>query len=147
VRLLEKVNTTSLYSKAQAEYVSQRKDNLSGNEVLVQCDFSENYAYIAQDAAQAFYYNNNLCTVHPAIVYYKCGTELKHCNFIALSDSTTHDTAAVYILKKFLIPEIKKIVSNVKKNIYVTDGAKQHYKNKYQMCNLVHHKEDYGSRF
>lgn len=65
---LKKLIPHHFISKTQAEYVSQRKDNLSGNEVLVQCDFSENYAYVAQDAAQAFHYNNNQCTVHPAIV-------------------------------------------------------------------------------
>lgn len=47
-------------------------------------------------------------------------------------------------MQKILIPEIRKFCSKVKKIIYVTDGAKQHYKNKYQMNNLIHHKEDFG---
>lgn len=39
--------------------------------------------------------------------------------------------------------EIKKFCPNVHKIIYVTDGAKQHYKNRYQMCNPAHHKDDF----
>lgn len=38
-------------SKTQSKYVSERKENLNKGEVLVQSDFSENYLYIAQDAA------------------------------------------------------------------------------------------------
>jgi len=63
---------------------------------------------------------------------------------VLISNSTTHDTAAVYVMQEILILEIKKIVPKVKKIIYVSDGAKQHYKNKYQMCNLVNHKNDFG---
>ena len=28
--------------------------------------------------------------------------------------------------------------------IYVTDGAKQHFKNRFQIANLINHKEDFG---
>jgi len=43
-----------------------------------------------------------------------------------------------------LIPELKKNIKNLKKIIYMTDGAKQHFKNRYQIANLIHHKEDFG---
>lgn len=56
-----------------------------------------------------------------------------------MSDCTTllHDTSAVYVMQKLIMPEIKKACPKVKKIIYVSDGAKQHYKNKYQMSNFV----------
>lgn len=62
---------------------------------------------------------------------------------VFLSESLKHDTAAVYAIQTLLIPEIKKIVRKVKKIIYITDGAKQHFKNRYQIANLIHHKEDF----
>jgi len=34
--------------------VSERIKNLNDDEVLVRMDFAENYAYVAQDAAQGF---------------------------------------------------------------------------------------------
>jgi len=40
--------------------VSERIKNLNDDEILVQVDFAENYAYVAQDAAQAFHYNRSM---------------------------------------------------------------------------------------
>lgn len=42
-----------------------------------------------------------------------------------------------------LISHIKKNL-DVNKIIYFSDGAKQHFKNKYQMINLIHHREDFN---
>jgi len=116
---------------------------LKDGEVVIHTDFSENYAYIAQDAARAFHYNNDQCTVHPVVCYYKSGEMVSHKSFVILSECTTHDSAAVYMMQRLVVPELKKICSNVTKINYVSDGTKQHYKNKYQMCNLIHHKEDF----
>lgn len=68
---------------------------------------------------------------------------MKHKSFVFLSDSTKHDAAAVYTIQCLLIPAIIKEV-NVKKIIYVSDGAKQHFKNRYQIINLVYHEDDFG---
>lgn len=131
-------------AKRQSEYFQEKNNNLQDGEVILQCDFSENYAYVAQDAVQGFHYNNDQCTVHPAVFYYKEGNEMKHRNIVLLSDCTTHDTAAVYILQQTVIPEIKKVCPNVKKIYYFTDGAKQHYKNRYQIINLINHEKDFN---
>ena len=53
-----------------------------------------------------------------------------------LSNSLKHDTSAVYTVLNQLIPIIKKYVKGLKKIIYSYDGAKQHFKNKYQMANV-----------
>lgn len=39
---------------------------------------------------------------------------------------------------------MKADIQNVRKIIYVSEGAKQHFKNRYQLSNLKHHKEDFG---
>jgi len=87
-------------------------------------DFSENYSYVCQEASQAFHFNNNQCTVFPTICYYKENGELKHKSYVYLTDSLKHDTAAVYSVQNILIPELKKNMKNLKKIIYMTDGAK-----------------------
>lgn len=140
---LQVLKPHSFIAKQQSQFISQKKIDLRNGEVLVMFDFSENYSYIAQDASQAFHFNNQQCTVFPAIYYYKEKSELKHQSCIFLSDSVRHDTAAVYTIQKQLMPEIKKTVKNVKKIIYITDGAKQHFKNRFQMANLLNHKEDF----
>ena len=53
-----------------------------------------------------------------------------------LSECLTHDTIAVY--------EFQKIITHyLKKMIYFTDGAAQHFKNKYNFINLLHHKMNF----
>jgi len=145
--LTSRLLTLSLHhfiSSNQSKYLSDRKNNLQSDEVLVLTDFSENYSYVVQDAAQRFHYNNNHCTIHPVLFYYKGGKEILYSSQILLSDSVIHDTAAVYIMQEIVIPEIKKVCPKVKKIIYVSDGAKQHHKNKYQMCNFVKHENDFN---
>lgn len=131
-------------SKNQSSYIRNMRENLQKHEVLVHTDFSENFAFVVQNAAQAFHYNNNQCTVHPVLFYYKSDTEILHKSFILLSDCTSHDVTAVYIMQKKIIEKIKETVPGVEKIVYVSDGAKQHYKNRSQMCNLAHHIEDFG---
>lgn len=82
--------------------------------------------------------------VFPVVFYYESGNEIKHRSIVLLSDSATHDAAAVYIMQEKVIPEIQKVCSNVKKIVYVTDGVKQHFKNRFQMCNLINHKQDFN---
>lgn len=132
------------FAQAQTEFLSKKKENLEANEVLVCCDFAENYAYVAQDAAQAFHYNNDQCTVFPVVFYHRTKTGIKNENIILLSESTKHDAAAVYLMQERVIREIKKICPKVKKIYYTSDGAKQHFKNRTQMQYLMNHKLDFG---
>lgn len=120
------------------------RKNLKKGEVLVHTDFSENFPSVVQNAAQAFHYNNNQCTVHPVVYYYKNTEEVYHKSLILLSDCTSQDVPVVYIMQKLVLKEIKETCPEVRKIIYVSDGAKQHYKNRSQMCNLADHKEDFG---
>ena len=73
--------------------------------------------------------NNNQCSVFRAILYYKEDTEVKHSSFIVLSECTTHDTTAVYLAQTYLMPEIQQKFPKMEKLYYVSDGAKQHFKN------------------
>lgn len=133
----------SFIAKQQTLFIAERKKNLHEGEVIVTFDFSENYSYVCQDASQEFHFNNDQCTVLPVIFYYKENNELRHKSYVFLSESLKHDTAAVYSVQTLLIPEIKKNISNLKRIIYMTDGAKQHFKNRFQIANLIHHKNDF----
>lgn len=140
---LKKLLPHHFIAKEQSKFISEKKKNLTKHEVLVQLDFSENYAYVAQNAAQGFHYNNNQCTIFPAVVYYKSEDEIKHISTLSMSECITHDATAVYCMQKKLVDEIRKLKPRVKKIIYVSDGAKQHFKNRFQMCNLMYHKKDF----
>lgn len=47
-------------------------------------------------------------------------------------------------MQTILIQDVKNNCKDLRKIIYVTDGAAQHYKNRFQMANLLHHKIDFG---
>lgn len=83
----------------QSKFSVQRKNNLVEGEILVQFDFSENYAYVVQDSAQSFHYNNDQCTVHPIVYYYREREEICLRSLVVLSDSLRHDSAAVYVIQ------------------------------------------------
>jgi hypothetical protein len=38
--------------------------------VIVLCDFAENYAFILQDKAQVFNWNNDQASLHPFEIYF-----------------------------------------------------------------------------
>lgn len=134
----------SFVTKQQSQFIVDRKNNLSEGEVAVGFDFSENLKYVMQDASQAFHFNNEQCTAFPVVYYYKEGAEIQHKSCVFLSESVKHDTASVYTIQTKLIPEIKSNVGNLRKVIYMTDGAKQHFKNRFQIANLVNHENDFG---
>lgn len=140
----QKLKPHSFFAKQQSMFTAEIKERVCEGEVLVMFDFSENYAYTVQNASQAFHFNNDQCTVFPAIYYYLENSEIKHKTCVFLSNSLKHDTAAVYSIQVKLIPEIRKSVRNLKKIIYITDGAKQHFKNRFQISNLLHYLEDFG---
>lgn len=53
---LNSLKPHSFIVKKQSEFIKLRKSKLGPGEVMVCFDFSENYAFVAQDAAQAFHY-------------------------------------------------------------------------------------------
>ena len=132
------------FAKAQSEFLRNKKENLREDEVLLFSGFSENFAYVVQDAAQAYHYNNDQCTVFPVVFYYGSNNEIKHHTIILLSDCAKHDAATVHLMQEKVIPVIQKLCRKVKKIYYTSDGAKQHYKNMTQMNFLMHHMRDFG---
>ena len=108
-------------------------------------DFSENYSFILQDAAQGFHWNNSQATIHPFVAYYIDSGKLCHLSFVIISDCLQHDTVAVYLFQKRLTAYLKrKVSSDPQKIYYFSDGAASQYKNRKNFMNLCRHEEDFG---
>ena len=132
-------------SKKQAIFCKKTKNNLELDEGLLVMDFSENYSFIVQDAAQGYHWENSQCTLHPFVFYFKMqDSTIGHESFCFISDSTKHSTAMVYTFLKKLIPHLKKAHDQIRKIIYFSDGCAAQYKNRYSFINLIHHYEDFG---
>ena len=127
----------------QTKHFYAVKTNLSPGEVLVVGDFSENYSFVVQDAAQGVHWSNSSCTLHPWVCYYKEDTVIKTLSVLFISDCLTHDTIAVYAFQKYLINLLKEKI-NITAIQYFSDGCSKQYKNKKNFLNLAYHETDFG---
>ena len=142
---LEVLRSHSFIATQQAKYYEECKTSLEQGEVLVSADFSENYAFVLQDAAQGFHWNNSQCTIHPFIVYFRESLDIHHRSFVVISDCLQHDTVAVHLFQRKLIDFLKTILGcTPKKLYYFSDGAASQYKNRKNFLNLCYHKDDFG---
>ena len=107
-------------------------------------DFSENYSFVLQDAAQGFHWNNSQATIHPFVAYYRESGKLEHVSYVIISDCLHHDTIAVHLFQKNLVQFLQEKFSKVDKILYFSDGSAAQYKNRKKFVNLCYHKEDFG---
>jgi hypothetical protein len=131
-------------TKMQATYYREIKMSLKDDEVLVVCDFAENYSFVLQDEIQSFHWNNQMATLHPFVIYYKKEDEIAHFSFVVISECNIHDTVAVHLFQKHLVEFIKENIPSINKIIYFSDGCAGQYKNCKFFLNLCHHKQDFG---
>jgi hypothetical protein len=139
---LEALQTHSFIAKQQSQFYDQCKQSLKPAEIVVSGDFSENYSFILQDAAQGFHWNNSQSTIHPFVIYFN---DLSHASFVVISDCMSHDTIAVYLFQKRLISFLRSKLGCLPKKIYYfSDGASSQYKNRKNFVNLCLHNHDFG---
>ena len=119
------------------------KSSLPENEFIINLDFAENYAFIAQNAPPGFHWNNDQATVFVGFVYYKLNNELKSKGFIIISDNLDHDTVAVYIYQKLIVDYLNANFT-VSKIHYFSDGVPQQSKNFKNILNIYFHFQDFG---
>ena len=122
-----------------------KKKHLAKNEVLYHFDFSENYQFIPQYEIQSGHWDHQCCTLFTALVHYKDANDcLQHESFVLVSDYMNHDKYAVLVFLeqisdkfKYLHPDI-----TITKKYFRSDGAGQHFKQKYTICSMSLMKEE-----
>ncbi|KAK3918907.1 ARL14 effector protein [Frankliniella fusca] len=149
-RLLESLPDLSVHSyiaKQQSKYYQEKKSSLQPGEVLVVGDFSENYSFTMQDEVPGHHWSKDQVTVHPFVSYYKPSqdSETVTKSVIILSDDLKHNTGAVFAFQKELLRFLQNDLKiNVTRVIYFSDGCAGQYKNKFNVANLLRHKDDFG---
>jgi len=63
--------THSFIAKGQCKFLNQLKNKLKRGELVLICDFSENYSFLLQNEVQGFHWINVQATIHPIIVHFK----------------------------------------------------------------------------
>lgn len=133
---LEVLLPHSFIAKQQSSFQTKLKPDLLPGELLVSADFSENYSFVLQDAAEGFHWNNSQATIHPFVVYYMDSGELRHVSYAVISDCLHHDTVAVHLFQKSLISFLKEKFGIFPRKIYCfSDGAASQYKNRKNFIN------------
>ena len=144
---LEALRSHSFIATQQRNFFDQCKSSLQRGELVVCADFSENYAFVLQDAAQGFHWNNAQSTLHPFVAYFRESqtSKVNHLNFVVISECLHHDTVAFHLFQTRLISFLKDRLSFVPvKIIYFSDGAASQYKNRKNFINLCNHQADFG---
>ena len=144
---LETLCSHSFIASQQSKFFNENKSSLKLGEIIVFADFSENFAFVLQDAAQGFHWNNAQATIHPFVVYYResDSSELRHLNFVVISNCMNHDTVAVHLFQRKLNSFLKHVLAFFPlKIIYFSDGAASQYKNRKTFINLCSHQADFG---
>ena len=119
---LELLLPHSFIAIQQASFYKDHKSALQPEELLVTAEFSENYSFILQDAAQGFHWNNSQATIHPFFACYIDSGELCHLSYVVIFDCLQHDTVAVHLFQKRLIAYLRrKVSSNPQKIYYFSD--------------------------
>ena len=140
VEKLSNLTTHSYISHSQAQFLRDLKLKLDKDDVIVLGDFAENFKFVIQDEIQSYHWNQQQCTMHPLVIYYKVEEELCHQSLCFISDDLTHDVSMVYQIIKLSINFIKENVNpNIKTIHYFSDGCAGQYKNCKNFLNLCHH--------
>ena len=100
---LKLLSPHSFIASQQSTFYKDCMSALQPGELLVTADFSENYAFVVQDAAQGFHWNNLQATIHPFVCYYIESEKACHLSFVVISECLHHDTVAVSLFQKNLL--------------------------------------------
>ena len=145
IEKIEALTTHHFISKQQSKYCRELKLNLPEDVILLQGDFSQNYSMITQNSTQGSFFNPPpQATLHTFLAYVKSGGKIVKHSMCVFSDSTLHNTVAVFSFLKVVIPYLRAMHTSLKKVIHFTDGAASQYKNCKNFTNLLFRKENFG---
>ena len=126
--------------RKQAEKFKQMRDNLEEGHVLIQMDFSENYACLEQDEIQTAHWGHKQLLVFTACAWYLDTSGNRTCqSFACISNvkEVPKDKFYVHCAIQKIICELKKKIDISVVNFW-TDGAASQFKSRYMLCNMTY---------
>lgn len=129
----------------QAKYFKSLKDKITEGDVIVQYDFAADYSFVVQDTAQSFHCNNDQATLLTSVYYYRQEQNIKHGSIVMLSDDLKHDTATFFEFQNILHRHLQENNIITKKYIFITDGAPQHFTNRFNFITPFYFNHGFGT--
>ncbi|XP_063234925.1 uncharacterized protein LOC134537909 [Bacillus rossius redtenbacheri] len=124
--------------------MSQLKDNLTDHEIIVHCDFSENYNLKFAEEIQSFHFGGarQQISMHTVVVYRKSSETLETKCFCTVSCSLQHNAPAIWA---HLFPVMNVVVPDSIHTVhFLSDSPSGQYRNKSMFLFLANH---IGNRF
>ena len=119
--------------KTQYKAFKDMKDKLmtNPNHILVHMDFAENYSCQTMEEIQSAYWNAEMVTLHPAVIYY-CNNqnEICHKSIVFVSNVLHHNSSFVSIVIENVIIAAKQMCPGMTHIHYWTDSPTSQYRNK-----------------
>jgi hypothetical protein len=145
VKVVGNLTKHHFIARSQSAYFANCKANIDHDSYVLVSYFSENFAFIIQDAIQGYYWMNEHTTLLPFMAYMKKedGSPF-NIPICVKSNHLTHDTLTVHAFLRPVLSHLKETNPLIKKVIYFTDGAASQYKNKKNFANLCSHEADFG---
>nr|CAI5846123.1 unnamed protein product [Callosobruchus analis] len=128
----------------QYNTIKTLKQNLAEKEVLIHCDFSENYNLKYSQEVQSYHFGGSRqqISLHTVVVYSRVpGQELKVQSFCTLSESLEHGPGAIWA---HLYPLVKRLIDNeIKVLHFLSDSPSTQYRNKKMFAFITNQMYDY----
>nr|CAI5866096.1 unnamed protein product [Callosobruchus analis] len=128
----------------QYNAIKTLKQNLTEKEVLIHCDFSENYNLKYSQEVQSYHFGGSRqqISLHTVVVYSRVpGQELKVQSFCTLSESLEHGPGAIWA---HLYPLVKRLIDNeIKVLHFLSDSPSTQYRNKKMFAFITNQMYDY----
>lgn len=124
--------------KHQYSCMKNLKKSLLQNEIVIHCDFSENYSLKFAEEVQSFHFGGarQQITLHTVIVYsYLNVSSISSRSFCTLSECLEHNSAAIWAHLFPIIEEYYK--KGIEVVHFLSDGPSTQYRNKFMFAFLV----------
>lgn len=121
---------------AQLHSFKVSKSQLKPHQVTVIADFAENYTCRQYAEAQSAYYSRNSVTIHPFVLIFSEGYEVKRESVVMVSADLRHDSAAVYSFMQQLSGHLAANHPTITELQMWSDGASSQYKSYLPMYNI-----------
>ena len=99
--------------RLQQQYFESLRDNVNGQEILIQIDFSKKFSLTEQNAAQSAHWKNNQCTLFN--VHLWVDKNVSHLPYV--SDCLDHDKVAIHKYVHSILQFVREKYDTVKKVI------------------------------
>ncbi|KAI8514059.1 hypothetical protein Bbelb_083830 [Branchiostoma belcheri] len=131
------------HANEQYSQLKRLKENLDQHNIVIQMDFAENYKVKSNDEIQSAYWNCDMVTLHPTVVYFKSEDgELQHESICIVFDEMGHNSATVFAILQRVVPEVRH--PDVKYIHYWTDSPSSQYRNKTMFSVISEHEALFG---